>query len=558
MEHRKQRRRQYQTIREVMQLVDVLQLKCNRSPRLYAAQSFDHSAPYKKLISACNSIAVVFMQYDLLREALDLLKRGSAADVELYKQGSLLDRLWEGRVYTYNNLAYLFQRSESHRIGDLSAALKFVYDSQSLLLTLQKSGGQASNDLSISTNFITFLVLWRVKKYRESQTYIHLCLQSIKQLLTSKDKSRLNYGNKLNLWGILTMSAAAVRLKVAGDLSGAQHSLQECIAQLASHETAVKVLLEQFAAEMSHILESHTGSRVSTFESVLEERVESPKGPLPEIPSEYFRRQMRPNASVADSNRDWLISSEFDALFFITVLLPFISPKTPLIRQEELEAAQLKQRTRYDNESSRSSSRDNSYVKLMQSVRSKGNSSVTPPLRHTSATARSSRERAGFDTPSARLNARLDRVREESKDMEEDELNRTAPMRHRRQASSSEPERRFGSVPPALANKQVIYSPIVGLPKKRPVRHASRPKGSLIVSDLGPVIQFPRLPLSNRPRGSSQPRTLSRRERPPLRQTRPVAPRTRPKNLDSFVLLDLALRQESAEEPKEKGVKYVN
>ena len=432
--------------------------------------------------------------------------------------------------------------------------MKFVYDSQSLLLNLQKAGGQASNDLSISTNFITFLVLWRVKKYREAQTYVHLCLQTIKQLLTLKEKSRLNYTNKLNLWGILTMSAAAVRLKVTGDLPGAQHSIQDCIGQLTSHEAAIRLLLERFAGEMSHVLESHTGSRVSAFESVLEERIESPKGVLPDVPSEYFRRKMRPNGSVTDSNRDFLVSSEFDALFFITVLLPFISPTTPLIRQEELEAAQMKQKTKYENSSSRSSSRDNSYVKLMQSVLSKGSTSVTPPLRHASATSRSSREKAGFDTPSARLNARLDRVREESKDMEEDELNRTAPMRHRRQASS-EPGRRFGSVPPALTNKHVVYSPIVGLPKKRPVRHSSRPKGNLMVSDLGPAIQFPRLPLSNRPRGTSQPRTLSRRERPPLRQT---ALRARPKNVDSFVLLDLALRQESAEEPKEKGVKYVN
>jgi len=110
MEHRKQRRRQYQTLKEVLQTVDLLQVKCTRSPRLYAGQNFDRSVPYKKLIASCNSLAVVFMQYDLLREALDLLKRASAADVELYKQGSLLDRLWEGRVCTYNNLAYLFQR----------------------------------------------------------------------------------------------------------------------------------------------------------------------------------------------------------------------------------------------------------------------------------------------------------------------------------------------------------------------------------------------------------------------------------------------------------------
>ena len=421
-----------------------------------------------------------------------------------------------------------------------------------MLLTLQKAGAQASFDLTICTNFITFLVLWRVKKYREAQTYIHLCLQTIKQVLISKEKSRWNQGNKLNLWGILTMSAAAVRVKVNGDVAGAQRAVQECISQVELHATTVKPLLEGFISELTHHIESHTGSRVSTFDSVLD--LDSPKAGLPEIPSEYFRRKMRSNASILD--KDWLISHEFEGLFFITVLLPFISVNTPLIRQEELEAAQMKQRRKYENSSSRSSSRDNEYVKLMASVLSKG-SSVTPPLRNISVTARSSRERPGFDTPSGRLNQRLDRVREESKDMEEDELNRTAPMRHKRQASS-EPERRFGSVPPALG-KQVLYSPIVGLPRRRAQRQASRrPKESLIVSDFVPLTQLPRLPLSNRPRVSSQPRSLSRRDRPPLRHTRASVSRNRPKNKDSFVLLDLALRQEAAEEPKERGVKYVN
>jgi hypothetical protein len=50
------------------------------------------------------------MQYELNYLALDLLKRAAATDVELYKGGGLEDRLWEGRLVTYCNLAWLFLR----------------------------------------------------------------------------------------------------------------------------------------------------------------------------------------------------------------------------------------------------------------------------------------------------------------------------------------------------------------------------------------------------------------------------------------------------------------
>ena len=64
----------------------------------------------KSFIVLCNSLAIVFLQYDLRTEALSLLKQASQADLALYDTGSLLDRLWSGRVTTYNCLAYLFAK----------------------------------------------------------------------------------------------------------------------------------------------------------------------------------------------------------------------------------------------------------------------------------------------------------------------------------------------------------------------------------------------------------------------------------------------------------------
>ena len=110
MDRRRPRRKRFVTIPEALQQVSTLESKCARSPDLYPVTPSDLASSYKSLISLCNSLAIVFLQYDLTREALDLLKKASTADLQLYKSGSLLDRLWQGRVTTYNSLAYLFQK----------------------------------------------------------------------------------------------------------------------------------------------------------------------------------------------------------------------------------------------------------------------------------------------------------------------------------------------------------------------------------------------------------------------------------------------------------------
>lgn len=110
MDRRRTRRKRFLTLAEVHQQVAALETKCSRSPELYTLHAADTATNYKALITLCNSLAIVFLQYDLIREALDLLKKASHADLQLYKSGSLLDRLWQGRVTTYNALAYLFQK----------------------------------------------------------------------------------------------------------------------------------------------------------------------------------------------------------------------------------------------------------------------------------------------------------------------------------------------------------------------------------------------------------------------------------------------------------------
>jgi hypothetical protein len=111
-------RKKFSSISQVLQQVAQLENKCRRINYLLGYQSSDIIKVHKQFLILSNSLAIVFMQYDLTHISLDLLKKAAEIDVDLYKRGGLEDRLWEGRLLTYNNLAWLFQRyllyRESH------------------------------------------------------------------------------------------------------------------------------------------------------------------------------------------------------------------------------------------------------------------------------------------------------------------------------------------------------------------------------------------------------------------------------------------------------------
>ena len=98
------------SLAEVRTQLDALELKCERMPVLCKLQRSEVTANYKQLMTSCNSLAIVFLQYELIQEALDVLRKAAKADLKMYEKGTLLDRIWPGRITTYNCLAYLFQK----------------------------------------------------------------------------------------------------------------------------------------------------------------------------------------------------------------------------------------------------------------------------------------------------------------------------------------------------------------------------------------------------------------------------------------------------------------
>lgn len=103
-------RKKFHSISEVFEIVTKLELSTKRLPDLLGFRSADISKSYKKLISLCNSLSIIFEQYGLSNLALELLQKASAADKGLKRHGTPSDKLWQGSLIISCNLALLFHK----------------------------------------------------------------------------------------------------------------------------------------------------------------------------------------------------------------------------------------------------------------------------------------------------------------------------------------------------------------------------------------------------------------------------------------------------------------
>lgn len=103
-------KRRYLTLQEVRLKIQQLELRCERLPVLYGYSPSDLITLNKALITQSTSLSLVFLQHALLVDALTLLGKALKADQRLFASGGEGDWLWAGRLTTFNNLAYLFQK----------------------------------------------------------------------------------------------------------------------------------------------------------------------------------------------------------------------------------------------------------------------------------------------------------------------------------------------------------------------------------------------------------------------------------------------------------------
>jgi hypothetical protein len=61
--------------------------------------------------------------------------------------------------------------------------LKFLYDAHTLMVQSKGLGKPVSCDLQICTNMLSFMILWRMRRYKEAKGYVKASAELIKSIL---------------------------------------------------------------------------------------------------------------------------------------------------------------------------------------------------------------------------------------------------------------------------------------------------------------------------------------------------------------------------------------
>ena len=215
--------------------------------------------------------------------------------------------------------------------------MKFLYEAQSLILSYREAGGEIPADLVIMTNMLTFVVLWKIKKFKESSEYLETAAKKLNSVIRGELPSKLSKLSTQNLYGIIVMGLAGLTFKLEEDRNKAIGLLEECLEQLGGEDIAARPLLMDLITEIRDQKDSpsatHTENTLDFTPTARE--MQNSQSHFPDIPSDFLEVPQ----SVKE---DWLISDEYETIFFLACFVPFITTNTPLIRTSELEYYQQK------------------------------------------------------------------------------------------------------------------------------------------------------------------------------------------------------------------------
>jgi hypothetical protein len=289
----------FKSFKEVLDHYKLLENRSKRILYLLGYPSSDIIKTLRDFIQFTNSLSILLIQFELYSHALPLLRKAMKTDFNLFKVGDAKERLWQGRLVTYNNLAYVFFRA-----GDTHGALKFLYDTHSMTLALQNQNSKLAVDILLSTNFLTFLVLWSIGRKAEAKSYIEAGVQALNAVIMGQENSKLSHLSRINLYGIGGLCLSALK----DDYAQSIQICEETLSQLKGENIAVSTLIKRCINRC--------------------------------------RQKLVMKTSAADSHSrdpfiDILLSNEFIKILFTTTFTPFIGYRTPLIHPQELESLRL-------------------------------------------------------------------------------------------------------------------------------------------------------------------------------------------------------------------------
>lgn len=159
------------------------------------------------------------------------------------------------------------------------------------MVSIKESDEYLSADVEICVHMITFVTLWKLKKFSDSGEYLETAAGILNKIIQGFAESKMSKNSSQNLYCLIVMSLAGLKVTVENDVKAAIDTCEDCKVQLEENTLCFK-LLSDFVSRIS----------------------------MKNLPQE-----------------DWLITDIYQKVLFVTTFMPLISPSTPLVKVSELE-----------------------------------------------------------------------------------------------------------------------------------------------------------------------------------------------------------------------------
>lgn len=270
------------TIAEVLSYTETLERilmeKLNKSSKKSASL-------YKKFITRCNSLFIIFSQFDLQTTAFGILHKALFIDLKTYFDPLIIEKSWSGRVLLYINTGFFMLV-----VGDFASSLKFLYDAESLLMECRQ-GTKLTKDLTLAHSAISALAYFKNKKYDAAEKHIEVVSDEFNEIIRGDRMSRFSANACCNIYCLTTLFL---------DVLKARNSE---LASTTNCKVAAKKMRKKGVASVT----------------LLDEFNENP---------------------TFDNGSQLVSSGNFRKILAATILFPFISRQTPIVQSTELKGAQ--------------------------------------------------------------------------------------------------------------------------------------------------------------------------------------------------------------------------
>ena len=243
------------------------------------------SGLYKKFIIRCNSLFIIFTQFDLQTTAFGILHKALFIDLKTYFDPIIVEKSWSGRVLLYINTGYFMLV-----IGDFASSLKFLYDAESLIMECRQNT-KLTKDLVLAHSAISALAFFRNRKFDSAEKHIEVVTDEFNQIIRGDRESRFSANACCNIYCLTSLFLDVLKAR-----NSELASTTDC-------KLAAKKMRKKGIASVS-LLDDFNDN--STFE-----------------------------------NGSQLVNSDkFRKILSATVLFPFINKQTPIVQATELKGGQ--------------------------------------------------------------------------------------------------------------------------------------------------------------------------------------------------------------------------